>query len=913
MSGDIDVATVVSAFCEAARGHRILLRPEQVVGDGRTHRADLEGDAPGTENARYRLYLDDHPAGWFQNHKDDDHGFQTWRFAQGMSYRQPARSTRVLDRLEEAKRRQRELHQQQEDAAKRAQSVWVSALPCETFPYLERKKVRSIGLRICHSEVVISGTSCKGALLVPAYDATQKLTTLQFILEDGRKLFLPRARKLGAWFTLGTLTPDANVACVAEGYATGATIHAATGYPVIVAFDAGNLEPVVLQIQHLHPKITLIICADDDRFTENNPGVKKANGAAHAVGGYVAVPAWHPDEDKGTDFNDLVCLDEINGLARVKATIEKSLGRALVTTTPLSSTREASPPVTFNYAGGQFLVNHSGVWYQPPPNNSGEEPTPQWICAELHVIAQTRTNKSEEWGRLLVWHDEDGIRHQWAMPNELLQGDGQVVRQELARLGLQMGHGRKARDLLSSFLSTYPCSARARCVDRLGWQGGIYITPSESIGQENEIVVFQNVQVIEPALSVSGSVDDWKQSVAALAQGNSRLVFALSVAFAAALVEIVGADSGGFHFRGKSSSGKTTALKITASVWGDPNTYPRLWRATTNGLEGLAALHNDGLLILDELSQMDAKDVGEAAYLLANGQGKSRASKFGSVRQAAKWRLLFLSAGEESLSAMMAKAGKKANAGQEVRLADIDADAGAEMGIFENLHDKITPSAMALAIKDAAQSYYGAVGEAWLRRIVADRPELADFLKDGIEQFTKEVLPSQAEGQVVRVAQRFGLVATAGELATHYGLTGWPADEAIAAVKRCFLSWLGAFGGAGNREDRALLAQVKAFLEAHGSSRFEEWDNASGRIVVNRAGFRKVNGDGRVTFYVLPEAFKEICKGFEPKMAGKTLAQAGWIVPDSTGGNQQKPRLPEMGPTRCYVFTARVWEDEHAA
>lgn len=117
-------------------------------------------------------------------------------------------------------------------------------------------------------------------------------------------------------------------------------------------------------------------------------------------------------------------------------------------------------------------------------------------------------------------------------------------------------------------------------------------------------------------------------------------------------------------------------------MWGDPSAYPRLWRATANGLEGLAALHNDGLLILDELSQIDPKEAGEAAYLLANGQGKARASRTGTARQSARWRLLFLSAGEESLTALMARVGRKVNAGQEIRLADLDADAGAGMGAF---------------------------------------------------------------------------------------------------------------------------------------------------------------------------------------------------------------------------------------
>lgn len=568
-------------------------------------------------------------------------------------------------------------------------------------------------------------------------------------------------------------------------------------------------------------------------------------------------------------------------------------------------------PQSCSYGGGRFERSERGVFFIGT-DKDGNEKHPVWVCSPIRVVAMTRDAKSGEWGRLLEWHDADGVRHQWAMPLELTQGDGSDVRRELARFGVQISPSRSARDLLASYIQVWPVDARARCVDRLGWHGGVYVTPSESIGQDQEIVVFQNAHAIEPAFSSSGSVDDWRDTIGRLAAGNSRLVFALSVAFAGALADVAGEDSGGFHLRGKSSSGKSTALKVAASAWGNPATYPRLWRATANGIEGLAALHNDGLLILDELSQMDPKEAGEAAYLLANGQGKARASRTGTARQSARWRLLFLSAGEESLASLMARAGKKPNAGQEIRLADIEADTGTGMGAFETLHEAASPAALSIAVKDAAAKFHGAVGIQWLRHIVEDRQKLGEFVSNGIKQFVEEFAPPDASGQVIRVARRFGLVAVAGELATHYGLTGWDEGEAIGSASKCFSAWLDAFGGSGNREDRALFSQVKAFFEAHGSSRFEDYYSyreKDYRPIVNRAGFRKQGDDGRTAFFVLPEAFKEICKGFDPREAAKVLIHAGWIKPDSSGEFKQKPRLPDIGRTRCYVFTGQMWEE----
>ena len=563
------------------------------------------------------------------------------------------------------------------------------------------------------------------------------------------------------------------------------------------------------------------------------------------------------------------------------------------------------------YGGGRFELTERGVFFVGT-DKDGNEKAPVWVCSPIGVIAKTRDAKSGEWGRLLEWFDDDGVRHQWAMPLELLEGDGTDVRRELARLGLHIATSRVARDLLAAYVKVWPLDRRARCVDRLGWHGPVYSTPAETIGDAGELVVFQNAHAIEPALAVAGTADAWRESVAALAAGNTRLVFALSVAFAGTLAGIVGEDSGGFHLRGKSSSGKSTALKVAASVWGDPTAYVRVWRATANGLEGLAALHNDGLLILDELSQCDPKEAGEAAYLLANGQGKARAARNGTARASQRWRLLFLSAGEESLSALMARVGRKANAGQEIRLADFDADAGAGMGAFEKLHGQATPAALALAIKDAATRSHGAVGLAWLRCVVRDRPMLADFVTEGIRQFVAEAVPAGAVGQVERVARRFALVAVAGELASHYGLTGWARGEGERAAIACFAAWLESFGGIGNREERTMLAQVRAFFEAHGASRFEDVNATQDQRIVNRAGFYRIGAGGAREFLVLPEAFKrELCAGLDDKAAAKTLLAQGWIAAGGDGRTTQKPRLPGMGTaTRVYVFTGKVWEGE---
>ena len=900
----------VDQFRTALARRGIVPKGGEIVADGRIHRCDAEGRG-GKGDAAYLLHLDGIPAGGFENWRDG-FGWENWRAdidrtllpAEEAAHRAKLENSRRERELEEAKRKA--------TARKRALSVFEGAALCDSHPYTVRKGIQTHGARLQGDRLVL-----------PLRDADGTVHSIQFIGPDGEKRYLTGGRKAGCYFDIGQ--PD-GVLCVAEGFATGASIHEATGHAVAVAFDAGNLAAVAKALHKKHSDLRLILCADDDYLTAGNPGISKATDAALCTGALLAVPDFGADRpERATDFND---LHQCAGLDAVRRCVEEArhpgqpeeppphvaegdeAGDAMQAPGDADSSAPAADAgQECKFGGGRFRLERRGVFYIAKDGNTGLEKMPQWICGGLAVVAATRDAKSNAWGRLLEWRDADGVRHQWAMPLDLLQGDGVDVRRELAQAGLSIAPGRAARDLLASYVQVWPVKDRARCVDRLGWHGAVYVTPAESIGERGERVVFQNAHAIEPAFSVAGTADAWRDSVARLAQGNSRLVFALSVAFAGPLANVAGEDSGGFHIRGGTSIGKSTALKAAASVWGDPVAYPRLWRATANGLEGLAALHNDGLLILDELSQIDPKEAGEAAYLLANGQGKTRAARSGTARQAASWRLLFLSAGEESLSALMARIGRKANAGQEIRLADIEADAGARLGAFETLNGCASPTALSLAVKDAATRCHGAAGVAWLRCVVGDRDKLADFVTGGVRQFVTENAPASASGQVLRVAQRFGLVAVAGELATHYGVTGWPEGEATQAASQCFAAWLESFGGDGNREDRALLAQVRGFFETHGASRFEDVAATVDQRIINRAGFYRAGLDGAREFLVLPEAFKrDVCAGYDLKAATRCLLAQGWIVAGGDGRPTQKPRLPGIGTARVYVFTNK-WVD----
>ncbi len=527
-------------------------------------------------------------------------------------------------------------------------------------------------------------------------------------------------------------------------------------------------------------------------------------------------------------------------------------------------TRTPKPGKTkgFTISGGWVLFEADGE--------------PERVCSELVVLGRTRDAAGQSWGRLLEFKDRDGRVHRWAVPMRMLAGDGMEFRATLLDLGLLIAPGTKARQRLSMYVQEATATRTFTCTERTGWHGGAFVLPDRTLGTGD--VLLQTLGE-PPKLAQAGDLDQWRSAVAGPCVGNSRPVQAISAAFTPPLLDVTGDENGGMNYVGASSTGKTTMLRAAASVWGGPDFLHR-WRATANGLEAVAQAHNDMPLILDELAQVDAREAGEIAYMLANGSGKHRARRDGLAKPSASWRLLFLSAGEIGLAEHMRETGKRARAGQELRLADVPADAGAGHGIFENLHGYPSGAALADALIEGARASYGTAGPAFLEKLVSvDRAELRASVETLRSDFLAAHLPAGATGQAQRLGKRFALVAAAGELATAWGITGWPAGEAIRAAGACLAACLDRRGGTGAGEDAQALAQVAHFLELHGSSRFADLAGDADRIVSNRAGYRRKDAEGRTEFLILPEVFKcEVCAGLDYRAVAKLLRERGRLV-----------------------------------
>lgn len=534
------------------------------------------------------------------------------------------------------------------------------------------------------------------------------------------------------------------------------------------------------------------------------------------------------------------------------------------------------------------------------------------VCDPLYIEALARGRDGHNWGRLLVWKDKDGNHHEWAMPSEMLAGDGSDYRRMLLDRGLCIRSGRKAQNALHDYIAGATPPDRALSVSMTGWHDQRYIGLDNTVYGEGDNRILLQVNGAPPKINRAGTFQEWQDNVARYAIGNSRLVFAISAAFAGILLHPANEGSGGIHFSGGSSTGKTTALRVSASAWGLPI---RSWRTTDNAAESWARFANDGFLPIDELGQVDGRSASQMAYMLGNGQTKGRSNRNGIARETAQFRLLFLSTGEIGLADKISETGKKAKAGQAIRMLEIPAYAGAEMGIFENLHEFNGGAEFSKYLATTADQYKGHAIDLFLKQITAlPFDELQTTITSLMKGWTDEHILHNADGQVKRAGNKFALIAVAGEMASSFGILPWDEGEASQGALICFKAWLNERGGSGSHEAQEGINAILSFIETHGASRFQDADNAIEKIN-NRAGFKRTPDIGDTEYLVFPNVFKkEILSGSKNYTDIMRVAiESGLIKPDKEGKSSRSERIKGIGSKRMYCITPAEYNNRGAS
>jgi hypothetical protein len=561
-----------------------------------------------------------------------------------------------------------------------------------------------------------------------------------------------------------------------------------------------------------------------------------------------------------------------------------------------------------------YRLTRDGVFQSQAKKGDVKLSGPAWIAGH------TRNRRGGSWGHVVRWIDRDGNEHEQAIPASRLHEQAPTLAAELANEGLMIAPQRDR--ILVSYLGSFNPTRRVESVSRLGWlddpKGALaFVLPTEVITSgDAEDIKFRPERFAPTSSSMraAGALADWQERVAGRCHGNSLLTFALCAGFAGPLLHPLGLDSGGFHFFGTTSRGKTTALQVAVSVFGngsDPahagkDSMTRRWNTTANGAEGLAATHNDNLLALDELGTCSARDYSALLYMLTGGQGKVAMDVNRNLKAMRAWRVLILSTGEISTRAKISE-DRTPRGGQQVRLLDVRTP---DDGLVMDSHG-LSAAEFVDELKGACASWYGTAGPAFVRALVEKfrtSENLVKAVRGVFDAVRKRIELPQATPEQRRAIDRIAVVATAGLLASHWEIVKLSPEDIGAACVFVRDLWIqdemsmsDTVHGAQAVREFVLKNRVRfAALTESPQATFVE------ARVLNQAGYWDPKNK---LFLFTGEAFQEACSGFDPKTVARELDRRGLLLRGESNRLTKKFAIPGLGErVRLYAVRTEVAE-----
>ena len=569
---------------------------------------------------------------------------------------------------------------------------------------------------------------------------------------------------------------------------------------------------------------------------------------------------------------------------------------------------------------------------------SEEVRTQELKMPRFEVLAKTRDEHSENWGRYVRLTDPDGAAHFFVIPAAMLASNGT----DLCRLLLSKGAEIPAwtpefRERLLECVLANDLETTMLCTDKCGWHGNVYVLPDRSICTEtDEQVLFQSGLETAHNFADSGSLSGWRESVGKACSGNPVLAFCASAAFAAMTMKFTAAQTAVFHLVGPTSTGKTTAGIVAGSICGGgrQNGNTRQWKATLNGLEAVCAQYRDSVLVLDDIEQSGSHVIISFVYLIANEKGASRMTAALRLQRTSEWRLIAISSGEKTLAEHSAWSGTPVRGGAGVRFIEISANQGTVSGIVSDLHGCASSREFVQTIRANALRYYGVPRTEFVKRLqsmedpgrVLREKESEFFTANGKSSFTEEE---------ERVLSSFASVAAAGELASEFGITGWRPGEATEAARDRFASWQTLRGHAGSHDDKAIIEAIRSSIVAN-QTRFQIGDAATpsrrlgffvyrrsdgkltykAQVALERPNLHLGNDDDLdvdpppVGYFVFEDrlgAKDGIVPGYSPSSITTALDRRGLLVRDGKH-LKYRLRLPKLGRIYGYLIRSTVLE-----
>ncbi len=462
---------------------------------------------------------------------------------------------------------------------------------------------------------------------------------------------------------------------------------------------------------------------------------------------------------------------------------------------------------------------------------------------------------------------------------------------------------------LLQYLSVCNPVGRGYSSDRTGWVDGypgdqlVYVTQTEVFPAALEPRVLYQPDANNPGLRGAGSqgtLADYTDRVVRRCSKYVLAKFALCLSLSATIMHHSRTETGGVHWYGDSSKGKTTILQIAASAFGkgsdpsrDSDSSISSWNATTNGLEGQCAARNHSPHVLDDLGACSVRDFSPVVYNMTQGSGKTAMNADRSLKKTRAFNNLILSSGEFPIKQKIEEGGGTAKAGQMVRFIDMPTDEGIFPGAAKEDID---------ALKEACGSFYGTLGRAFISALIDEYKthlKLTEVVRELLEQSLSRLIEPSMTAVQARALKRFALAEVAGILAVRLGVLALGEEAVVEAVSAVVAMWL---PQSSDLTDAARgVLSVRDFLLKNRDSRLQ-------RLPVGKEGMRDVAGywdEKNDRFYLTPGGFKEACGGNDLRAVASEMRDKGLLHVDRDGRLTSRVTVGTARPS-VYAVSAAI-------
>ncbi|ARU01815.1 DUF927 domain-containing protein [Yoonia vestfoldensis] len=532
------------------------------------------------------------------------------------------------------------------------------------------------------------------------------------------------------------------------------------------------------------------------------------------------------------------------------------------------------------------------------------------LCGPLKCLSHLKNASGTEAALLFAFIDrEQNIKKLSVSADELMCRPSEVVA-KFANHGLEI-FGTAGQ--FAAFLKAWRPQHGRLMTKNVGWfksekQNAFILRSGDVLSPETDenVVIYTGQREALDASTTAGGLENWKKLVAAPAANNPALVFAISAALAAPLLDILNLNGGGFNLHSRTSAGKTTTLFAATSVWGDPASIPQ-WHGTQTGFEIAALRSNDNLFAIDEFKEGDLRSSTAIIYFILNGSGALRSDQNLSFRQPSKWCNIVLTTSESAFTTHFKNAKKEMPEGLTVRLADINIGKF-KHGAFNDIGDFENAGKFSDVLRQNCSLHYGRAGPAFAERLVnlSNAPNCDDVfrkinkLHTRITQYLAESIPPKIEldGPYYRVLDVLACCVVAGLLATRCNILPWDRNEAIRSIIPIAKIWAEERSIAVVDMPTRLIRHLQDYIRKN-TTRFADLDAGQSVEIQRQLGWFS---DNRLDIKALE--LRSICGNIIPSEteAIKLLHASGILIPGGEARSLQHRASQKIDERRTRVY-----------